>query len=103
MALEPERTPATGGYVELEREGVGRSMRAASSAVSQSAVAIRTAGHKAIRWIASLKAVRFIAGSLLRRILLANLAGLGIMVGGILYFSQYNSWLIDAKREALMV
>ncbi len=23
------------------------------------------------------------------------------MVGGILYFSQYNSWLIDAKREAL--
>jgi two-component system sensor histidine kinase ChvG len=47
--------------------------------------------------------VRFIAGSLLRRILLANLAGLGIMVGGILYFSQYNSWLIDAKREALMV
>ena len=51
----------------------------------------------------SLRAVRFIAGSLLRRIFVANLVGLVIMIGGILYFSQYHAWLIDAKRELLTV
>jgi two-component system sensor histidine kinase ChvG len=47
--------------------------------------------------------VRFIAGSLLRRIFVANLVGLVIMIGGIHYFSQYHAWLIDAKRELLQV
>ncbi|MGE0022561.1 MAG: stimulus-sensing domain-containing protein, partial [Hyphomicrobium sp.] len=47
--------------------------------------------------------VRFIAGSLWRRILIASLAGLVVMIGGILYFSENNSWLLDTKREALRV
>lgn len=103
MALESERTPAASRYVEAVREGFGRVVRALSATRRRSAARATLATQKVMRWLTSLKPVRFIAGSLLRRILLANLAGLGIMVGGILYFSQYNSWLIDAKREALMV
>ena len=44
---------------------------------------------------------RFISANLLRRILLANLAGLAIMVGGILILSSYNVWLVEAKQESL--
>jgi two-component system sensor histidine kinase ChvG len=87
----------------MARESFGRYVGAISAVAGRSAASAAYAADKVLRWIGSLKPVRFIAGSLLRRILLANLAGLGIMVGGILYFSQYNSWLIDAKREALMV
>lgn len=103
MALDTERTPAVAGYIDMARDGLGRMARRVSSAGGRAVVSLGLWARTGFRRIAALPAVRFIAGSLLRRILLANLAGLGIMVGGILYFSQYNSWLIDAKREALMV
>jgi two-component system, OmpR family, sensor histidine kinase ChvG len=45
----------------------------------------------------------FLSRSLLRRIMAANVLGLIILVGGINYFSQYHSWLIDAKRDALKI
>jgi two-component system sensor histidine kinase ChvG len=53
------------------------------------------------RGLASLSVVRFIGASLLRRILVANLAGLVLLIGGILYLSQHHAWLIDAKRDSL--
>jgi two-component system, OmpR family, sensor histidine kinase ChvG len=46
--------------------------------------------------------IRFISGSLARRIFFANLLGLTTLVAGILFLSQHHAWLIDAKRESLI-
>jgi two-component system, OmpR family, sensor histidine kinase ChvG len=54
-------------------------------------------------WLLESPLARFISGSLLRRILAANLVGVTIVILGILYFSQYHAWLIDSKRELLRV
>jgi len=57
------------------------------------------------RFYASLK--RFfehhVFSSLTRRILILNLAGLGVLVVGILYLNQYRDGLIDARVESLMI
>lgn len=53
------------------------------------------------RWFRRQPLVRFISGSLLRRILLSNLIGFFILVGGILYLGWVNTWLIDTKVDAL--
>ena len=47
--------------------------------------------------------VRLVSASLWRRILVSNLVGLAILLGGILYLGQHRGWLIDAKRESLRV
>ncbi len=41
--------------------------------------------------------------TLARRIFLANLLGLMLLIIGILYISQHQAWLISAKRESLRV
>jgi two-component system sensor histidine kinase ChvG len=60
--------------------------------------------RSAARFVASLK--RFfehhVFSSLTRRILILNLAGLGVLVVGILYLNQYRDGLIDARVESLM-
>ncbi len=45
--------------------------------------------------------MRFISRSLLRRIVASNLLGLAILLAGLTYLIQFNSWLIDAKIEHL--
>ncbi len=45
--------------------------------------------------------MRFISKTLLRRIIASNLLGLGILMMGLTYLIQFNSWLIDAKIEHL--
>lgn len=45
--------------------------------------------------------MRFISRTLLRRIIASNLLGLGILLMGLTYLIQFNSWLIDAKIEHL--
>ena len=45
--------------------------------------------------------IRFVSRSLQRRIIVANLIGLTVLLSGIVYLSQYHAWLIDAKRESL--
>ena len=103
MALETERTPAADTGFDAVTTG-------ARKAFSRLAVHLRDLtkpspkpATDALGWWRSFPPVRFIAGSLLRRILVASLAGLVVMIGGILYFSENNSWLIDAKRESLRV
>ena len=61
------------------------------------------AGAALARWWQAFPLVRFVSGSLLRRVLVSSLAGLVLMIAGILYFSENNTWLIDAKRESLRV
>lgn len=56
-----------------------------------------------LNWLSRRPLVRFFSRSLLRRILVTNLIGLGIVIGGIHYMGQYHAWLIDAKRESLKI
>jgi two-component system sensor histidine kinase ChvG len=44
----------------------------------------------------------YIFSSLTRRILILNLAGLGVLVTGILYLNQFREGLIEARVESLM-
>src|SRR5262245_5086295 len=44
----------------------------------------------------------YVFSSLTRRILFLNLAGLGVLVVGILYLNQFRDGLIDARVESLM-
>jgi two-component system sensor histidine kinase ChvG len=46
-------------------------------------------------------AMRLIGRTLLGRIIASNLLGLLILLGGLTYLIQFNSWLIDAKIEHL--
>jgi two-component system sensor histidine kinase ChvG len=95
MALETERTPAAAGLSEIIRSGSKRIAGALGETLSLA--------RPLWRWLTSLRVVRFFSQSLLRRILVTNLIGLVIMIGGIHYLSQYHAWLIDAKRESLRV
>lgn len=52
-------------------------------------------------WLSRQRIVRFFSASLLRRILISNLIGFFILVGGILYLGWFHTWLIDAKLDAL--
>ncbi|WP_295557489.1 stimulus-sensing domain-containing protein [uncultured Hyphomicrobium sp.] len=103
MALETERTPAVDTGLEAILSGARRHL---SNLVRRIRYVFRqrpAVGTGALGWWRTFPPVRFIAGSLLRRILVASVAGLVVMIGGILYFSENNSWLIDAKRESLRV
>ncbi len=90
MALGVERSPAATGGWNGSNGHVVRVPRALASA-----------GPRLLAWFFRLPLVRFFTGSLLRRILVSNLVGLGLLLAGILYLSQHHAWLIDAKRESL--
>ncbi len=93
MSLETERSPATAGLWETARTAFARLAGRVSRTVSDPQGTVQKIGRT--------RPFRFISANLLRRILLANLAGLAIMVGGILILSRYNVWLVDAKQESL--
>ncbi len=103
MALETERTTAAVTGLEAILANVRRWTSALVGRFGYSGRRGPKVGATAAQWWRSFPLVRFIAGSLWRRILVASLAGLVVMIGGILYFSENNAWLIDAKRESLRV
>lgn len=103
MALDTERTPAADTGLEAILAGARRPLGALSTAVGHAGRAGSVVGGAITRGWHAFPLVRFVAGSLWRRILVASLAGLVVMIGGILYFSENNAWLIDAKRESLRV
>lgn len=47
--------------------------------------------------------VRFVSGTLARRIFVSNLLGLVVLLGGMLWLSQHQAWLIAAKVESLKI
>jgi len=99
MALDTERSPSAGSALETAVAGARQHLASLASRLRRLS---GRSGRLGELWRA-FPLVRFISGSLWRRILIASLAGLVVMIGGILYFSENNSWLIDAKREALRV
>lgn len=103
MALETERSPAADTGLEAIWAAAKRWAGALATPVRLLGRGLARLGARAGSWWHTFPLVRFVAGSLLRRILVASLAGLVVMIGGILYFSENNAWLIDAKRESLRV
>ncbi len=95
MALDTERTPARTMRIAMLRD-VGRRVLLALVPGGPARKAFRA-------WYERQPLVRFISASLVRRILVSNLLGLAILLGGILYLTQHHAWLIDAKRESLKV
>jgi two-component system sensor histidine kinase ChvG len=89
--------------------GIARRTAGAIALGAQSAAArVEPVGAQAPKALAPLQAwfgrqriVRFFSASLLRRILISNLMGFFILVGGILYLGWFHTWLIDAKLDAL--
>ena len=79
---------------------VKRRSKAARAWVSSFATAPGSFGPLE-RWFRRQPIVRFFSASLLRRILVSNLMGFFILLGGILYLGWFHTWLIDAKLDAL--
>jgi two-component system sensor histidine kinase ChvG len=65
---------------------------------------LRGLGRRGIRLLRRVRRgrpFRSASASLTRRILIANLVGLLVMIGGIYYLSHYQTWLVEAKKESL--
>jgi two-component system sensor histidine kinase ChvG len=81
--------------------GLAELLRRAGDASARAAVSLRPVVKWLARGIGQSAVVRFVSASLTRRIIVSNLVGLLILLGGYLYLSQYKGWLIAAKRESL--
>jgi two-component system sensor histidine kinase ChvG len=97
MAVGTERALAVVGVWSRLWEWLTASLRSSGELVAAAGRVVQPAGS----WLRRHPIVRFFSRSLLRRILVSNLIGLGIIIGGIHYMGQYHAWLIDAKRDAL--
>lgn len=75
--------PRAGRGAQALLERLREALKAASEAMGRT-------------WLA-----RYISGSLLRRILVSNLLGLVILLGGVLYLTTTHGWLLEAKRQSL--
>jgi|GEM_PF-31874 len=91
---------ATAGAATAALALIKRRATAARAKVSAFATAPGSFGPLA-RWFKRQPIVRFFSASLLRRILISNLMGFFILLGGILYLGWFHTWLIDAKPDAL--
>jgi two-component system sensor histidine kinase ChvG len=59
----------------------------------------------AVAWVAlcNTPPFRYLSRTLLRRILVSNLIGLGVLILGVAYVSMSHGWLLEAKRQSLQV
>lgn len=94
MALESEQRTGPSGLVETWLDASRRAVAMLSPAWALLVAGVKRAGGS---WIA-----RLIGSSLSRRIFVSNIAGLCILLIGILYLSKHNAWLIEAKRDSLI-
>lgn len=95
MALDTERAGADTARHHYLRQLVRR--------VAVALVPSGSVRRKVGSWFGRQPLVRYVSGSLLRRIMVSNLIGFAILLLGILYLSQHHAWLIDAKRDSLKV
>lgn len=82
MALDTQGVPATNVLTDPLRAAFRR-------------------GRRLIRRVQRGRPFRSASASLTRRIMIANLVGLMVMIGGIYYLSHYQTWLVEAKKESL--
>ena len=67
------------------------------------AAAVRTRTLEIWQFLQSRPPLRYFFSTLARRIVLANLLGLVVLVSGMVWLSQTQAWLITAKYESLKV
>jgi len=99
------------GIREVLKGWVESARRSAASAVANPKLASARAAAAGFAgaastlgvWLASNRVARFLTASLARRILVGNLVGLLVLLVGILWLNQHQRWLIDAKRQSLLV
>lgn len=94
MSLDSEQRTGASGLVD---SGLQLARRVATM-LAPAAVWFGVAAN----WLGTSWLGRFIGASLSRRIFLANIAGLCVLLVGILYLSKHNAWLIEAKRDSLI-
>lgn len=94
MAIETERPALESG--RLSASGWVTSLARAEPIVSAHATALA-------RWFRNTGPYRFLSASLARRIFLSNLLGLVVLLGGMLWLSQHQAWLISARVESLKI
>ncbi len=127
MALDTERNPPTPGAWSV-LAGKLASTRHGMACRTQPVVNVVSSGWRSMRerladdrvveralgplprwvtrignWLARTWMFRLVTSTLARRIFVANLLGLLVLLVGILWLSQHQSWLITAKRESLRV
>jgi len=73
----------------------------ATNVLTDSLRALTRRGLRLVRRVQRVRPFRSASASLTRRILIANLVGLLVMIGGIYYLSHYQTWLVEAKKESL--
>ncbi|HXF55448.1 MAG TPA: stimulus-sensing domain-containing protein [Hyphomicrobiaceae bacterium] len=98
MAFDAERARSR---TDDAWRGAREQLRSASYVVSGFVARLEPILARLGRGVRQLAIVRFVSASLTRRIIVSNLFGLLILLGGYLYLSQYKGWLIAAKRESL--
>jgi two-component system sensor histidine kinase ChvG len=113
MALDTERVssalsstvkPAIAGLVCTLRQVWAPAAAVLKPWLTRAGAVVRLAGKLLApvwAWVIGQPLVRMTFGSLRRRIIVANLFGFVVLLLGILYLSETQSWLIEAKRESL--
>jgi two-component system, OmpR family, sensor histidine kinase ChvG len=66
-------------------------------------LAIRGRAAAISRLLRSTATYRFFSARLARRIFLSNLLGLAVLLGGMLWLSQHQAWLISARVQSLKI
>lgn len=104
MALDTDTNPHLDGALSPAEGWVSR----AQGLVAAVRDKLQTSGISGLmqavlrRWRRS-RLYRAFTTSIARRIFVSNIIGLAVLIGGILWLSQHQAWLITAKREALKV
>lgn len=98
MAIETDRLAPDSG-----RLAGGDAMAGWTSASGRLVRKVQDAAAAAWTALRSTVPVRFVSASLARRIFVSNLLGLVVLVGGMLWLSQHQAFLISAKVESLKI
>ena len=94
MSLKTDQETSTAAPLNRVASAVG-------PAVSELAGRLRAGVTMLGTWAGRSALAHYISGTLLRRILVSNLLGLIVLVGGVLYLSMTHGWLLEAKRQSL--
>ncbi|MGI9477330.1 MAG: stimulus-sensing domain-containing protein [Hyphomicrobiaceae bacterium] len=88
------------GYTAA-RQALGRALRPVRDGQARIAAVAGPVLEPVARFFRNASLSRFIGRTLLRRIIASNLLGLGVLLMGLTWLIQFNSWLIDAKIDHL--
>ncbi len=94
MVFDTDRSGSTVGTLETMVAWLRRLGMALLPIWTALATIVKRGGGS---WLA-----RVIGSSLARRIFVSNIAGLCVLLVGILQLSKHNAWLIEAKRDSLI-